>query len=147
MSGALCAAANMTAAPVPPLLAGILFDGSTAAAHFNVDAYTGDTDNRFSAAFAWSASGGSGVYPAGPQYEVTASSSQGYLTDDSHSLFVQHGTTVGTTATLSMGWAIGGLDNLLIGNSESITVRAKVTDDLGTVAYSSSITVSVTRTS
>jgi hypothetical protein len=145
MSGALCAAANMTAAPVPPLLAGILFNGSTADAHFNVTHYDGDTYADFGAAYDLSYSGG--LDPVSLSYDVTANSGQGFCANTgSRTFFGQAGATLSTSALMAMAWGINS-GALSIGENASVTVRCKAVDSLGTTVYSSPITVSVTRTS
>jgi len=145
MTGALCSVAAANLAPLPPLIAGIIFNGSTANAHFNVSNYDGDAFATFGAEFDLSASGGSGAY-SHLSYDITANSGAGYVCNTTRALYGQAGTTIETLQTMTMGWGLN--ENYLnVGDSVSVTVRCKAEDSLGTIVFSNPITVSVTRTS
>lgn len=144
VTGIGMATAGGASVVVTPLIAYITFNGSTSSAHYNVAGGEGDIQTDFGAAYAISSSGG--VAPVTISYEVTANSGHGYCSDTTHTLYGQAGSTITTGVLMTMAWGIN-FTNLIIGENASVTVRCKAVDNVGTIAFSPTIAVSVTRTS
>lgn len=140
----MASASGTTVVPPAPLVASITFNGSTSTpVHYSVTHYDGDTITDFAAQFGLSSTGGVGAVAL--SYDITANTGQGYCSNQAHTLFGQAGTNIATAQAMAMAWGING-GTLNVGDSADVTVRCKAVDSLSTVAFSSGIKVSVTRT-